>query len=366
MTGDVHRNTRALRQLGALSDAGFSIALVAFPPTTIRIPLPDRVEPVYVPRPEGSGPRWFLAVHRAFVGALRPLDAAVYHASDLYALRAVRGAARRHGVPYTYDARELYAHVASTAGRPAVSRFWKAFEAGPARGASAVWTVSDAIADHLAGAYGIPRPDVLLNAPPVGPTLPDPLLRTLAGLPPSMPLFVHLGQMRTGRGGEALVRAFARTPGVGLVFLGYGAARQDLQRLTAALGAEDRVHFVDPVPPDRIRSVLVAADAGVSLLEDTCLNHRFALPNKLFDYLAAGLPVLASRLPEIDRIVRGHDVGLTVDPGDLDQLSGALRRMRDDGAARERWSRNAGAAAETFDWAKASERFTTPFRNLIG
>lgn len=365
MAGDVHRNTRALRQLEALSQTGLSVALLAFQPTTLRTVLPERVDPTYVPRPAGSGPRWFLEVHRRFSRELRAIDAVVYHASDLYVLRAVAGAAARNAARHTYDARELYAHVSATTGRPFVRRFWRAFEAGPARSASIVWTVSDAIADHLSDMHRIPRPTVLLNAPAAGPVAPDPLLRTVTGLAPDVPLFVHLGQMRKGRGGETLVRAFARVPEAGLVFLGYGEARKDLEHLVDSIGAGDRVFFVDPVLPERIRSVISSASVGITLLEDTCLNHRYALPNKLFDYLAAGLPVLASRLPEVDRIVSGQDVGLTVDPTDIPMVAEAVRRMSSDGNATARWIRNARSASETFDWAKASERFTTPLRNLL-
>jgi glycosyltransferase involved in cell wall biosynthesis len=365
MTGDVHRNTRALRQLDALCGAGLTVTLLAFPPTTLRTTLPHGVDPVYVPDPGGRGPRRFHSIHRAMTRALRSVDAAVFHASDLYVLRAVRSAAVGSRAPFTYDARELYAHVAATAGRPLVSRYWRAFEAAPARQAAVVWTVSDAIADHLARAYGITRPTVLLNAPVAGPVRPDPYLRGATGLEADTPLFVHLGQVRRGRGGEALVRAFARVPGVALAFVGYGPEMPALERLASGLGAAGRIFFLDPVPPGRIRAVVAAADVGVTLLEDSCLNHRYALPNKLFDYLAAGLPVLASRLPELGRIVEGHDVGLTVDPGDSGALVEAVRRMGSDAAQRVRWARNALAAAETFDWAKASDRFTSPFRSLV-
>jgi glycosyltransferase involved in cell wall biosynthesis len=163
----------------------------------------------------------------------------------------------------------------------------------------------------------------------------------------------------------AIVRAVADCEPVEVAFLGYGPEETELKQTAIALNAGARIHFLDPVPPDRIRPVIAGADAGITLLEDTCLNHRFALPNKLFDYLAAGLPVLGSRLPEIDRIVKGRDVGLTVDPEDHDELVSGLRRLATDTDARAQWATHALAAAETFDWGSASERYTSEIGRLL-
>lgn len=363
MTGDVHRNARALRQLGALAQAGLSVTLLALEPGTLRSDLPPSVRPVHVPIRATGGPRFFLEVHGRFGEAALSHPARLYHASDLYVLRALAGASRAGRARLTYDARELYTHVASVEGRPWVRRFWTAFEKGPIRRADVVFTVSDAIADRLASIYGIRRPMVQWNAPVAGPEPPDDYLRRATGIGDDTFLFVHLGQMRAGRGGEAIIRASRDLQRVAVVFLGYGPEQDRLKGLALDLGAP--VHFVDPVEPHRIRAVLGGADAGITLLEDSCLNHRFALPNKLFDYLAAGLPVLASPLPEISRIVSLHSVGLVADPRDERGLAETMRIMASDPDRRAAWRRSALAAAETFDWARASQVFVNSILPLV-
>lgn len=104
---------------------------------------------------------------------------------------------------------------------------------------------------------------------------------------------------------------------------------------------------------------------GVSLVQDTCLNHRFALPNKLFDYLAAGVPVLASDLPEIRSIVEGYNVGKTVDQRNPDKIADALSQMIHAEADRKTWIQNADRLCETFNWESASQRFIKTFRQIL-
>jgi glycosyltransferase involved in cell wall biosynthesis len=150
-----------------------------------------------------------------------------------------------------------------------------------------------------------------------------------------------------------------------LIFLGYGPERETLEHLTRRLGLEDRVLFLDPVAPDEVLAYTAGATIGVTLLEDTCLNHRYALPNKLFDYLMAGVPVLASDLPELRTLVQGYNVGKTADSSDPDDVARALMEMLGSETDRNTWIRNAERLCETFNWENASQRFTKAFRRLI-
>jgi glycosyltransferase involved in cell wall biosynthesis len=370
LTGDFHRNARALKQVRALAADGYSVRVVGLEGDAPAAALPPGVDVRLIERPEGSGPAWFLNVHRAFSAALSGADARCFHASDLYALASCSSRARVSGARLTYDARELYTAVASVQNRPLARAFWGWLERRHIRRADAVFTVSGTIADELARRYGIERPLLVPNVPDAASRRPGPGLRSIlraadVEIGDKEPIVLHLGQMRADRGCDVLIEAFGReTPGR-LVFLGYGPEEARLRRMAEGSAASERIHFLPPVDPDRVHAAARDASVGVTLLQDSCLNHRYALPNKLFDYIHAGVPVLAARLPEIRRVVEGGGIGLTVDPGDPLQVAETMRGMLVDENRRAAWIEAAGRAAETFSWHAASERLTTRFHALL-
>ncbi|MFB3131182.1 MAG: glycosyltransferase family 4 protein [Rhodothermales bacterium] len=365
LTGDVRRNSRALKQLRALAALGATVEVLTFGPPADDPSLEEGIRLRVLHRPPGSGPRLFARVHRLFAQAARQIPARVYHASDLYTLPALHAAAQRHGGRLVYDARELYPFVASTARRPWVRGFWRFVEGRHIRHADAVFTVSESIADRLAQTYGVPRPLVLHNVPPYRAVTSSGYLRAQTGAAPDTVVLLHQGQIQRGRGGALLADAMREVQGAVLVFLGGGSLKPTLQQQVATVGLGDRVRFLDPVPPDALLPVTASADVGITLLEDTCLNHRFALPNKLFEYLMARLPVLASDLPEIRGVVETFDVGCVVDPADRAALVKMLQHMVDDNEARARWAAHAPRVFETFSWEKASQRFTQTYQDFL-
>ena len=362
--GDLRNNSRALRQLRVLGDAGLRIRIVAAGPGEPGAPEIPGASLCAVPISGFSGPRFFLELHRRVREALLETPARLYHASGLYVLPAACSAARKYGGRVVYDARELYTHVSATAGRPWVRAFWYMLERRYIRRADAVLTVGNAIADRLAGTYGVVRPAVLYNIPDRKPPAlsPSPLV---PDLDPDTVTLLHQGHMMKDRGCEQLVDAMRDIEGAVLVFLGGGPLRPALQKQAADAGIADRIRFVDSVPSDRLPAYTASADLGITLLQDTCLNHRFALPNKLFQYFMAGLPVVASDLPEIRRVVAPHDTGILVEPGNRTALVAALRRAVAQKPLREQWRQSIPRIFETFNPDSVSERLMHIYGELL-
>ena len=379
LTGDVRRNSRALRQLGALEQMGCTVEVLTFGSGEGDLPGADAAsEPgpggavregaVHfrtLPQPPGGGPRFFARVHQSFRREALRVPARVYHASDLYVLPAMRAAARRHGARLAYDARELYPHVGATAGRPWARLFWYLIEGAHIRRADAVFTVNESIAEELARTYGIAPPTVIPNTPPTQRVTRSRWLHERTGLSPDVVLVLYQGYLKKGRGCERLVEAMAEVEGAALVFLGEGPLEPALEARVRRLGLGRRVRFLPMVPPGELLHVTASADVGACLIEGITRSLHLSLPNKLFEYLMAGVPVLASDLPEIRRVVAGHDVGRLVDWRDGAALVRVLQEMVGRPEARARWAGRAPGVFETFSWEAASERLQRVYRDLL-
>ncbi|WP_412067879.1 glycosyltransferase [Rubrivirga sp. IMCC43871] len=353
LVGDVTGSSRALRQLRVLADAGVATTVLQTAPLR---DLEAVDATVHVLPADGGGPRGFWRAHRALRSAALATPAALYLASDLYSLPALATAAKRHGGALVYDSRELYAALDSTHGRPLVGRVWGTLEGRYIGRADAVLTVGDAIADRLAATYGIERPIVLYNAPEPEPE-PAPDRTALAGalhLPDDGRMVVlYQGLFREGRGLRALVEAVRRVDEARLVCIGEGALAEEVEAAGPTLG--DRLVVSPFVPPDRLAALTPGADLGACLIEPLTESLRLSLPNKLFEYLSAGVPVLASPLPEI-RAVVDRGVGVLADPADPEAVADALRRSLDP-AVRAQWTENAHAALAPYTWTRGRHTF---------
>ena len=331
--GDVTGSSRALRQIRALAQTGARVQVVGVGPLRQPGALPDAVRVVSLPGPSAGGPRLFWEAHRAVSRALSATTADVYHASDLHVLPAVAGAARRSGAGLVYDAREWYAGLDAAHRRPWVGWAWGAVEARFAPRCDVVLTVNDAIADRLAAERGVARPTVVHNVPGRAERRPTGALRALTGVPEGRPLALYQGLLRPGRGLGSLVEAMGRLPDADLVLIGEGSEEARLRALAAR--QPGAVHFVPFTPPDDLARLTPDADVGVIVARPLTESLRMGLPNKLFEYAAADVPVLAgSGIEPLRDVVERTGAGVTVDPDDRPALAAALRRMLSDEAAR--------------------------------
>jgi glycosyltransferase involved in cell wall biosynthesis len=325
----VEFDSRVRREASALAAADHAVTVVELAPVA-----PDATRLDGFRRRSCLPPAWVrrrlpTPVYRAlflvgFIRAARASAPDVIHAHDAPMLVPGWLAARLTGARLVYDSHELATGVAYH------SRLWLGLVAAVERltvpRAAAVLTVSDGIADRLGQRYRPRRPPVVVrNVSALDPTGRGALRATL-GIGPEQLLILHQGAPAPGRGCEPLVAATARLPGVWLAFVGAPDPGYEplLRAEIARHGVGDRVRLVPTVALGSLLAHTAEADVGVTLLQDTCENHRLALPNKLFEYIAAGVPVVASALPEMQRIVAGYGIGWCVPPGDVDALASAL------------------------------------------
>jgi glycosyltransferase involved in cell wall biosynthesis len=293
------------------------------------------------------------------------------HAHDANTLVPAMSAASDLKVPFLYDSHELWTQRNVRSDRPLAKRFEQVFERIGARRANAVISVSPSIVTWLHKRYRLSAtPGLVRNIPPFDGEIAsrsDGRLRQLAGLDGSSKVVVYCGGITTNRGIEEAIRALALLEKhVHLVLLGYGSElyRASLHRLVNEHDLASRVHFVGTVESSAVSRTLADADVSLVLTRPTCLSYEYSLPNKLFESIHAGIPVVTTALPDASDLVKHFNVGEVVSvEASPQELATALDTAILISDSRRDAVR---AAAEQLTWQNESARLFALYRALLG
>ncbi len=288
-----------------------------------------------------------LWTHAALIWHMVRLRPDVIHAHDVNTLPTGWLAACLANAKLVYDAHEI---STSREGYSSFRKLVAAVERTLMPRADGTITTTEARAKFFARAYRIDRPVILQNRPRKQSPKNTGRIRQELDLTEPWPIVVYQGGVQQGRGLERLASIAVDVPNAYFVFIGGGRLDSSLRKITKDLNLEARVRFIPTVPLVDLPSYTASADIGVQPIENTCLNHYTTDSNKLFEYVQAGLPVIASDLPEIRRIVRRYDLGLLVPAGESTALSTALRRMVDDVQLRQHYAAQSRLAANDLSW----------------
>jgi glycosyltransferase involved in cell wall biosynthesis len=178
-------------------------------------------------------------------------------------------------------------------------------------------------------------------------------------------IILYQGSLNMGRGLVMAIRALLYISNARLVIIGTGDVENDLKKLALSLGLTDRVLFLGRIAPDKLIQYTMQADLGISLEEKLGLNYYYALPNKLFDYIQAGIPVLVSDVPEMAAIVNHYQVGMVTHTSDPQKLALLFDEMLHDPEKRASWKTNLKAAAKELCWENEEEKLMDIYRNAM-
>ena len=198
-----------------------------------------------------------------------------------------------------------------------------ALEVSFIRFADRVITVSNGIAEEYVRLYGIDKPDIILNAPPYAEAGANNLFRETFDIPTDKRIFLYQGGLGYGRGIELILEAFEnleKTNNV-IVFMGDGPLEMLVRERAARF---DNIYYHTAVSQADLLTYTSSADIGILYYENTCLNHDYCSPNKMFEYLMAEIPVIVSNLTEMKRLVESSGIGIVTQDGSQQSLQKAV------------------------------------------
>lgn len=272
----------------------------------------------------------------------------IIHANDLNALIPAFAAKRKLKCRLIYDSHEVYIENYTISGKSRIAFFMKLMEKFLIRHSDLMVCVSNAAASYFEEEYGILRPTVVTNCS---------LKKEMEVLPgelknPGFEVLNH-GQFYEGRGYDVMVKScglLASTPDVKLAVRGFGRMESKLHDMVSKLANPEQFIFYQPVHVEQLISFAAKSHVGVAITEPICLNFKLSVSNKLFEYTAAGLPVIMSNIPEHQFLNEKYHFGIVLKDNSPECFAQAVLKLYSDRTFYDLCAKNAAKMSEEINW----------------
>ena len=273
----------------------------------------------------------------------------IFHANDLDTLMANYIASKIRNKPIVYDSHEYFTGVPEIQNKPIVKIIWTKIEKSIFPKLKFIFTVNDSIARLYKKKYG-KNLTVMRNIPN-----PIKLVRFKSKSELKIPLDKDIiitqgAGINVDRGTEELVEAMKYLENVCLLILGDGDVIPQLKKRVKELELENCIMFKKRMSYEKMIQHTKHAQIGLSLDKDSNINYKYSLPNKIFDYIHSNTPILASKLPEIEKIVSGYGIGIFIDNHKPKHIADKIKFMIKNKRLNTKWKKNLKHAAKELIW----------------
>lgn len=248
------------------------------------------------------------------------------YANDLDTLLPNYIVSKLKGVKLIYDSHEIFCEVPELQETPIKKRIWERVEKSIVPKLKYCITVNESIANYFNSKYGV-NFKVVRNIPAEynGQPIKE---RAELGIKPGVKLIVLQGAgINIQRGAEELVLAMKFVDNSQLFIIGGGDVWGKLKQLVKENNLEDKVKLINKIPKEELINYTFNADLGISIDKNTNLNYSYSLPNKLFDYIQSEVPILATRLVEIEALIKKYNIGSFIEDHDPSHIAEKINEM---------------------------------------
>ncbi len=291
----------------------------------------------------------------------------IFYANDLDTLLPNFLLSKLKGCQLIYDSHEYFTEVPELIGRDRIRAIWLRIESYILPKLKTMFTVNETLAKIYSEKYHIPV-HTIRNVPKLHKNethSEEVQVRKKYGISSADHLIIYQGAVNKDRGLEELIEAFTFLPSIfHLIIVGTGDVHQALIEKTNTLKL-NQVHFAGQIPFNTLDQYTLEADLGVSLEKPTNLNYRYALPNKVFDYIAAGIPILVSPLPELCALLEKHNVGKHLPTHTPLDIAQTLQTMFSDEGQLQQWKANTLNARAEYCWEKEEQKLVGRLSEIL-
>lgn len=293
---------------------------------------------------------FYLSFAFKLLRSLLKQNADIYFASDLYSLPFCVIAAKLKGKKIFYDSREVYTGLPALNDKKIVKALVRIIESHYIHKTDLVLTTGKMDSDYIEKLYNLKSTEVLRNLPLTNTDISPVDLRSKFQNPGNLKLILYQGIIVKGRGIEIYFEIIKKTDNLGLIILGGGEDEEFYKKMAEKSGINDRVLFAGKIKQNELLNYTAAAELGLSIITNISTNNYYALPNKLFEYLMAGIPVIASDMPQMKEIIEKYKVGEVVAENDSAAIIKIIQKWSDEPELYTQLKENCKVAAKELNW----------------
>lgn len=272
-------------------------------------------------------------------------------AEDLYSLpiSIIFGKLKKNKV--VYDSREIYSHIGGLSKKILLQNFLSSIEKIFISKVNVVVTTGELDAEYLKNKYEMKNIIVIRNLP-LYKTPQNPINYNQLFNLQSKKILIYQGVILHGRGLKIIFEIMKYLNDYVLIILGDGDHLEFYKNLALKLKIEKQVFFLGRIPQENLINYTAGADLGLSLIENISLSYYYALPNKLFEYIMAGVPSIVSNLPQMKEIVEKYNVGKVVEIDKHHDIINVIKEICENPDTKSSLKNNCLKAAYELNWEK--------------
>jgi len=287
----------------------------------------------------------------------------IYFAADVYSLPFCTIAARLKRKKIFYDAREIYPELSGIKNKNLVKGLIQIIESFCIKRVDLVITTGKLDSKYIEDFYRIRDTVVLRNLPLRKRSLSRVDFHKKYSIFNTTLILLYQGIIMPGRGIETIFKVLQKYPDSCLIILGWGEFQLYYEQKAVEMEIQDRVFFAGKIPQYKLHNYTAGGDVGLCLIDNISFNNYYALPNKLFEYVMAGLPVIVSELPQMKAVVEKYNIGAVVPGGNEDEVIKILEKWKRTPLLYNNLKKNCKLASEELNWEAEFSKVRKYFNN---